>query len=248
MAIWLIILLIVAIVIALSSIRILIEYQRGVVFTLGRYSRTVGPGLVFIVPLIEWMRVIDMRLVTADIPKNEVITKDNIQVNVNTVVYFKVKNPKDAVIKIEDYEYAVQQYVQAALRDACGNSELDFLLTEREKLAGGIKKVVDRETDAWGIDIEAIKIQEIELPQEMKRAIARQAEAERERRASIIVAEGEYKSSENLKKAADNLAKSPGALHLRTLQTLRDISSQPSQKIVLVLPTDVSDLVKKVLK
>src|SRR3989338_1846718 len=241
--IWQIALGAIVILILLSGIRILIEYERGVVFFLGRYRKISGPGLIYIIPVLEKMQKVDMRLVTADIPKNDVITKDNIQVNINTVVYFKVKDPKKATIEIEDYEYAVQQYTQAALRDVCGNAELDFILTEREKIADSIKKIVDKETEAWGVDIETIKIQEIELPQEMKRAIAKQAEAERERRSAIIVAEGEFKASENLRKAGDNIARSPAALQLRTLQTLRDISTSPSQKIVLVLPSDLGNLI-----
>ncbi len=156
----------------------------------------------------------------------------------NTVVYFRVEKPADAIIKIEDFEFAVKQYTQAALRDVVGNSELDFVLTEREKIASSIRKIVDAETSGWGVNIESIKIQEIELPAEMKRAMAKQAEAERERRAIIIAAEGELKASENLRKAADNLSKSPAAVQLRTLQTIRDIAADPSEKIVLFLPSD----------
>jgi regulator of protease activity HflC (stomatin/prohibitin superfamily) len=191
---------------------------------------------------------LDIRIKTSDIPRQEVITKDNIPLLANTVVYFKVEKPADAVIKIEDFEYAVKQYTQAALRDVVGNSELDFVLTEREKIASSIKKIVDSETSGWGVDIESIKIQEIELPAEMKRAMAKQAEAEREKRAVIISAEGELKASENLRKAADNLSKNPAAIQLRTLQTIRDIAADPSEKIVLFLPSDTTDLIKKVIK
>jgi regulator of protease activity HflC (stomatin/prohibitin superfamily) len=190
------------------------------------------------------MTRVDMRIKTVDVPKQEVITKDNIPLLANTVVYFKVENPSDAIIKIEDYVFAVRQYTQAALRDIIGNSELDFVLMEREKIADSIKKIVDAETGGWGVDIESIKIQEIELPAEMKRAMAKQAEAERERRAVIIAAEGELKASENLKLAAENIAKSPVALQLRTLQTIRDIAADPSEKIVLFLPSDIADVVK----
>jgi regulator of protease activity HflC (stomatin/prohibitin superfamily) len=191
------------------------------------------------------MRKVDIRIKTAEIPRQEVITKDNIPLLANTVVYFRVEKPADAIIKIEDYEFAVKQYTQAALRDIVGNSELDFVLTEREKIAESIKKIVDDETGGWGITIESIKIQEIELPAEMKRAMAKQAEAEREKRAVIIAAEGELKASENLRKAAENLSKSPAAVHLRTLQTIRDIAADPSEKIVLFLPSDIADIVKK---
>lgn len=225
----------------------LYQYERGVVFTLGKFSHVKDPGLVWIIPLIQTMRKIDMRIKTADIPRQEVMTKDNIPILANTVVYFKVERPADVIIKIEDFEYAVRQYTQAALRDVVGNSELDFVLTEREKIASSIKQIVDSETSEWGIDIESIKIQEIELPAEMKRAMAKQAEAERERRAVIIAAEGELKASENLRKAADNLSESPIAIQLRTLQTIRDIAADPSEKIVLFLPSDTGEITKKLI-
>jgi regulator of protease activity HflC (stomatin/prohibitin superfamily) len=227
-----------------KGIRLLYQYERGVVFTLGKFSHIKDPGLNWIVPVFQTMTRVDMRIKTVDVPKQEVITKDNIPLLANTVVYFKVENPSDAIIKIEDYVFAVRQYTQAALRDIIGNSELDFVLMEREKIADSIKKIVDAETGGWGVDIESIKIQEIELPAEMKRAMAKQAEAERERRAVIIAAEGELKASENLKLAAENIAKSPVALQLRTLQTIRDIAADPSEKIVLFLPSDIADVVK----
>lgn len=232
---------------AVTGLRILYQYEKGVVFTLGKFSQVKEPGLRWIVPIFQTMRKIDMRIKTADIPKQEVMTKDNIPILANAVVYFKVEKPADVVIKIEDFEYAVRQYTQAALRDVMGNYELDFVLMEREKIASSIKKIVDAETSGWGVDIEAIKIQELELPSEMKRAMAKQAEAERERRAVIIAAEGELKASENLKKAAMNLMKSPTAVHLRTLQTIRDIAADPSEKIVLFLPSDFGDVMKKTL-
>jgi len=231
--------LVVGIVLLTSSIKLLYEYERGVVFTLGKYANTREPGLTFIIPIIQSMRKVDMRIKTADIPRQEVMTKDNIPMLVNAVVYFKVVNPADAIIKIEDYAFAVRQYTQAALRDVIGNSEMDFVLTEREQIAESIKKIVDAETSGWGIDVESIKIQEVELPAEMKRAMAKQAEAERERRAVIIASQGELSASENLRKAAETLAKSKGALHLRTLQTIRDIAADPSEKIVLFVPSDL---------
>jgi regulator of protease activity HflC (stomatin/prohibitin superfamily) len=234
--------------IIISGLKLLYQYERGVVFTLGKYSHIKEPGLRWIVPIIQTMRKVDIRIKTADVPRQEVITKDNIPLLANTVVYFRVEKPADAIIKIEDYEFAVKQYTQAALRDVVGNAELDFVLTEREKIAESIKKIVDDETGGWGINIESIKIQEVELPAEMKRAMAKQAEAEREKRAVIIAAEGEIKASENLRKAAENLSKSPAAVHLRTLQTIRDIAADPSEKIVLFLPSDISDIVKKYSK
>ncbi len=233
--------------IAAAGLRLLYQYERGVVFTLGKFDGIREPGLTWILPVVQTMEKLDMRLKTADIPRQEVITKDNIPLLANTVVYFKVERPADAIIKIEDYVFAVKQYTQAALRDVIGNSELDSVLTEREKIASNIKKIVDTETSGWGVDIESIKIQEIELPAEMKRAMAKQAEAERERRAVIIASQGELSASENLRKAAENLSKSRGALHLRTLQTIRDIAADPSEKIVLFLPSDTGDLVKSIV-
>lgn len=236
---------VVAVIFVARGIRMLYQYERGVVFTLGKFSHIKEPGLNWIIPIFQDMRRVDMRIKTVDVPKQEVITKDNIPLLANTVVYFKVERPEDAIIKIEDYVFAVRQFTQAALRDIVGNSELDFVLVEREKIADSIKKIVDAETSNWGVDIESIKIQELELPAEMKRAMAKQAEAERERRAVIIAAEGELKASENLKLAADNIAKSPIALQLRTLQTIRDIAADPSEKIVLFLPSELGDLAKK---
>jgi regulator of protease activity HflC (stomatin/prohibitin superfamily) len=232
----------------LSVIKLLYQYERGVVFTLGKYSSTRDPGLTFIIPIVQTMRKVDMRIKTAEIPRQEVMTKDNIPMLVNAVVYFKVVHPADAIIKIEDYVFAVRQYTQAALRDVIGNSEMDFVLTEREEIAESIKKIVDAETSGWGIDIESIKIQEVELPAEMKRAMAKQAEAERERRAVIIASQGELSASENLRRAAENLAKSRGALHLRTLQTIRDIAADPSEKIVLFVPSDIGRVISSLVE
>jgi regulator of protease activity HflC (stomatin/prohibitin superfamily) len=232
----------------LSAFKLLYEYERGVVFTLGKYSSTRNPGVTLIFPILQTMRKVDMRIATAEIPRQEVMTKDNIPMLVNAVVYFRVVNPADAIIKIEDYAFAVRQYTQAALRDVIGNSEMDFVLTERERVAQSIKEIVDAETTHWGVDIESIKIQEVELPAEMKRAMAKQAEAERERRAIIIASQGELSASENLRQAAENLAKSRGALHLRTLQTIRDIAADPSEKIVLFVPSDLGRILGSVVR
>jgi regulator of protease activity HflC (stomatin/prohibitin superfamily) len=224
----------------LRSIRLLYEYERGVIFTLGRYTGTREPGLTLVFPILQSMRKVDMRLKTAEIPRQEVMTKDNIPLLINAVVYFKVIDPQAVIIEIEDHIFAVQQYTQAALRDVIGNEEMDTVLTEREAIAENIKKIVDTETTGWGVDVESIKIQEVELPAEMKRAMAKQAEAERERRAVIIAAEGELTASENLMQAARKMASTPGALHLRTLQTIRDIAADPSEKIVLFVPSDLA--------
>jgi regulator of protease activity HflC (stomatin/prohibitin superfamily) len=232
----------------LSGLRLLYQYERGVVFTVGKYSSTRDPGLTWIAPILQSMRKVDMRIKTADIPRQEVITRDNIPILAATVVYFKVVKPEDAIIKIEDYGYAVRQYTQAALRDVVGNSELDFVLSEREEVAGNIRNIVDTETSDWGVDIESIKIQELELPAEMKRAMAKQAEAERERRAVIIASQGELSAAENLQKAAEILAKSSGALHLRTLQTIRDIAADPSEKIVIFMPGRLEETIQKLME
>ena len=229
---------------AVRSVRLLYEYERGIIFTLGKYTNTREPGLTFVIPLVQSMQKVDMRIKTAEIPRQEVMTKDNIPMLVNAVVYFKVVKPEDAIIKIEDYAFAIRQYTQAALRDVIGNSEMDFVLTEREQIAESIKEIVDSETDGWGIDVESIKIQEVELPAEMKRAMAQQAEAERERRAVIITSQGELEASKNLQEAARNLSASEGALHLRTLQTIRAIAADPSEKIILFLPSDIGSLAK----
>lgn len=228
-----------------TGVRMLYQYERGVVFTLGKFSSIRNPGLTFLIPVIQTMRKVDMRIKTAEVPRQEVITKDNIPMLVNAVVYFKVINPESVIIKIEDYMFAIRQYTQAALRDVIGNNDMDFFLQEREKIAGAIKEIVDSETSEWGLDVESIKIQEVELPAEMKRAMAKQAEAERNRRAVIIASQGELSASENLMKAAEKLSESQGALHLRTLQTIRDIAADPSEKIVLFLPSDLGEVVKK---
>jgi len=236
------VLLLLFVLLVMRSVRMLYEYERGVVFQLGRYKNTRNPGITVIWPIIQSMRKVDMRIKTADIPRQEVMTRDNIPMLVNAVVYFKVVKPEDAIIKIEDYVFAVKQYTQAALRDVIGNAEMDFVLTEREQVAESIQKIVDSETIGWGVDVEAIKIQEVELPAEMKRAMAKQAEAERERRAMIIASQGELSASEALRQAAENLSRSPGALHLRTLQTIRDIAADPSEKIILLLPSEMGKL------
>ena len=240
-------LIILAALLLFSGLHMLYQYERGVVFTLGKFSSVREPGLTFIFPVIQSMRKVDIRIKTAEVPRQEVITKDNIPILVNAVVYFKVINPEAVIIKIEDYIFAIRQYTQAALRDVIGNNDLDFVLQEREKVADSIKEIVDSETSEWGLDVESIKIQEIELPAEMKRAMAKQAEAERDRRAVIIASQGELSASENLRKAAENLSKSSGALHLRTLQTIRDIAADPSEKIIMFMPSEIGEAVAKVV-
>ncbi|NHJ47677.1 MAG: slipin family protein [Asgard group archaeon] len=232
----------------LGGIKVALEYERLVIFRLGRYKRTIGPGLIWVMPIFEKARKVDLRIITQDIPRQEVITRDNIPVLANTVVYFKVEKPEDAVIKIENYIYAVRQYTQAALRDTIGTMELDQVLTERDSIAQDIREIVDKETNEWGVDIKAIKIQEIELPAEMKRAFAMQAEAEREKRAIIIKAEGEQIAAKKFAEAAKEMSSAPGAIQLRTLQTIRDIAQDPSEKIVIFMPTELSDVASQVIK
>jgi len=232
----------------LRGLRVLNQYERGVIFTLGKFTGVRNPGLTFIIPILQKMRKVDLRLKTAEVPRQEVMTRDNIPMLVNAVVYFKVIDPEAVIIKIEDYIFAIRQYTQAALRDVIGNNEMDSVLTERLQIAEAIKEIVDNETSDWGVDIESIKIQELELPAEMKRAMARQAEAERERRATIIASQGELAAAENLRDAAEKLAGTPGALHLRTLQTIRDIASDPSEKLVLFLPSDLGKLTDFITK
>lgn len=222
----------------LSGIKIIDQYERGIVLTLGRYSYTLDPGLQVVVPIFQKIIRVDIRICTADIPQQEVITKDNVPVGINAVVYFKVVKPEDAILKIQNYAYAVTQYAQTALRDVIGGVELDTLLTERQKLAEEIKSLVDVETIEWGVDVTAIKIQDIELPADMKRSMAKQAEAERERRAVIIRAQGELTASENLKKAMEQLATS-GAISLRTLQTIEATTANPANTVVFALPIEV---------
>ena len=242
---WIVIVFFFALWFLAKMIRVLDEYERGVIFTLGKYTGIKGPGLFLMWPVLQTMKKVDLRLKTAEVPRQEVMTKDNIPMLVNAVVYFKVVDPAAVVIKIEDYQFAIRQYTQAALRDVIGNNEMDTVLTERVEIMDAIKELVDKETSDWGVDIESIKIQEMELPAEMKRAMAKQAEAERERRAAIISSQGELSAAENLRDAASLLAESPGALHLRTLQTIRDIASDPSEKLVLFLPSDIANMAKK---
>lgn len=232
----------------LTGIKVILEYERLVVFRLGRYKRTIGPGLIYVMPILETFKKVDLRIITQDIPRQEVITRDNIPVLANTVVYFKVERPGDAVIKIENFTYAVRQYTQAALRDTIGTMELDQVLTERDQIAIDIREIVDKETNEWGIDIKGIKIQEIELPAEMKRAFAMQAEAEREKRAIIIKSEGEQIAAQKLSDAAKIMASEPGAIQLRTLQTIRDIAQDPSEKIVIFMPSDIADVASNIIK
>ena len=238
------ILLIVAIVIAIVSIKVVDQYQRGVVLTLGKFSGIREPGLRFVLPVIQRIIMVDIRSTPIDVSKQEIITKDNVTAGVDAIVYFRVVDAPKAVLETTNYVYATSQFAQAALRDVTGNFELDDLLSKREVISQQIKDIVDSQTDQWGIDVEAVKIQNIELPSDMKRAMAKQAEAERERRSNIINAEGERAAAETLAEAARIISSTPGAINLRTLNTVERISTEPSQKTTILFPIELLEAVK----
>jgi regulator of protease activity HflC (stomatin/prohibitin superfamily) len=239
-----ILLLVIAIGFILSGIKIINQYERGVILTLGKFSGIREPGLRIVVPIVQQMTKVDVRSTPVDVPRQEVITKDNVTINVDAVVYFRVLDAARAVLETSSYTYATAQFAQAALRDVVGNVELDSLLSQREQISLQIKQIVDAETDKWGIDVENVKIQNIELPQDMKRAMAKQAEAERERRAVIITAGGEKAAAQEVAEAAEILAKVPGGISIRTLQTLEKIAVEPSQKTLIVLPAELTEIAK----
>lgn len=232
----------------LSGLKVINQYERGVVLTLGKLSGLRDPGLNVIIPIFQRMIRVDVRTNTIDIPKQEVITKDNVTVNVDAVVYFKVVDARKATMEVTNFIYASSQFAQAALRDVTGNVELDSLLGKRDEVSAQIKEIVDNQAEKWGIDVESVKIQNIELPQDMKRAMAKQAEAERERRAVIITAEGEKAAAQAVSEAAAILTQTPGGINIRTLQTLEKIAVEPSQKTLFVLPADLIDTVGRLLK
>lgn len=222
-----------------SGVKILYEYERGVIFRLGRLSGTKGPGFKWIIPGIDKMIKISLRIITMDVPPQDVITKDNVSVKVNAVVYFKVVEPEKAVVQVENYLYATSQLAQTTLRSVLGQVELDDLLAEREKLNLKLQDVLDKQTDAWGIKVTLVEVKYVDLPQDMQKAMARQAEAERERRAKVIAAEGEYQASTKLSDASAILSQNPMALQLRYLQSMIEMSSDKSSTIVLPLPIDL---------
>ncbi len=230
--------------IILFGLRVVDQYERGVVLTLGKYTSTRQPGLTWIFIGIQRMTKVDLRITTTDIPQQEVITKDNVPVGINAVVYFQVQSAEHAILNIKDYTLAVSQYAQAALRDVIGGIELDPLLSEREKISEEIQKNVAEATNSWGILVTDIKIQDIELPADMKRIMAKQAESERERRAVIIKAEGEYAASERLAQAAGVLSNTPGGISMRTLQTIEKINPDPSKTVIFALPVEFFEGIK----
>jgi len=230
----------------LSGLKVINQYQRGVVLTLGKFTGVRQPGLRIVVPIIQKMIRVDVRSTPIDVPKQEVITRDNVTAGVDAVVYFRVLDPAKAVLETTNYVYATSQFAQAALRDVTGNFELDELLSKRQEISDKIKEIVDTQTSEWGIDVENVKIQNIELPTDMKRAMAKQAEAERERRSNIINAEGEKSAATTLAEAARIISSVPGALNLRTLNTIERISTEPSQKTTLLFPIELIDAVQKI--
>ena len=237
----LVFLLVIVLLVIIPGVRIINQYERGVILRLGKYSRTLSPGFRVIIPYIDKMIKVDVRTTPMDIPKQEVITRDNVTVNVDAVVYARVIDAQKAVLETTNYRYATSTFAQTALRDVTGNFDLDQLLSERDRISQQIREIVDTQTDQWGIDIESVKLQNLELPSDMKRAMAKQAEAERERRAAIISAEGEKSAATAVAEAARMLAETPGGINIRTLQTLEKISTDPSQKTVILLPTDLAD-------
>ncbi len=228
-----------------SAIRVLNEYERAVIFRLGRIIDTKGPGIILLIPIVDKMVKVDMRTITMDVPAQDVITRDNVSIKVNAVVYFRVVDANSAVVEVENYLYATSQLAQTTLRSVCGQFELDEILAEREKINLNIQEILDRSTDPWGIKVTLVEVKHIDLPEEMKRAMAKQAEAERERRAKIINAEGEFQAAQKLTDAASVIATQPISLQLRYLQTLVQISSENNSTTIFPIPID---LVKPFLK
>jgi regulator of protease activity HflC (stomatin/prohibitin superfamily) len=235
---WAVILLLIVSIIS-SAVRVLMEYERGVVFRLGRFAMVKGPGLRFVIPVVDKLIKVSLRTVAMDVPPQDVITKDNVSVQVNAVLYFRVVEPEKALIEVEDYLYATSQLAQTSLRSVLGQAELDDLLSHRDRINKQLQEILDRQTDPWGVKISNVEIKHVDLPQEMKRAMARQAEAERERRAKVIHAEGEFQASQKLADAAGIISKESGALQLRFLQTLTEIATEKNSTIIFPIPLDL---------
>ena len=229
----------IALVILISGIKILSEYERGVIFRLGRLVPYRGPGIIYVIPFIERMVRVDMRTLTLDVPSQDVITRDNVSVKVNAVLYFRVLDPSKALVEIENYLFATSQLAQTTLRSVCGQAELDELLSERDKINTDLQEIVDTQTDPWGIKVSLVEVKHIDLPQEMQRAIARQAEAERERRAKVINAEGEFQAAQRLADASGIIEEHPIALQLRYLQTLSEVASENNSTTLFPVPIDL---------
>ena len=222
-----------------SGIKVVQEYERGVRFTLGRYSGIINPGLRFVIPVIQTWQKVDIRIKVIDVPDQDAITKDNVSIKVNAVLYFRVLEAEKAIIKVEHYGYAVSQLAQTTMRDVVGEVSLDDLLSKRDSVSSKIRLIVDKATDPWGIKVESVELKHVELPEDLKRVIGKEAEAEREKRAVIIKASGEVIAADNMAKAARMLATGPGALHLRTLQSINDISSDKSNTVIFAVPLEI---------
>ena len=231
--------LIIVFVLILASLRQINQYQRGVLFTMGRFSHIMEPGWRLVIPVFQSFQKVDMRVKAVDVPDQRAITKDNVSVTVNAVLYYKVFDAAKAVIEVENFYYAISQYAQTTMRNIVGEVTLDELLANREKIAERIREIVDVETDAWGLKVSNVELKDVSLPPTMERTIAKQAEAEREKRAVIINSEGEVAAAENVTKAAQMLSSVPGALHLRTLQSINDISSDQSNTVIFAIPVEV---------
>jgi regulator of protease activity HflC (stomatin/prohibitin superfamily) len=240
--------IVIAVLFVLSGLKVLNEYERAVVFRLGRLAPYRGPGVVFIIPILERLVRIDLRTVTLDIPPQDVITRDNVTVKVSAVLYFRVVDPSRAVTEVANYLFATMQLAQTTLRSVGGQTELDDLLAQREKLNARIQEIVDAQTEPWGIKVTLVELKNIDLPQDMQRAIAAQAEAERERRAKVIAAEGEFQAAQRLSEAADIMSKSPITLQLRYLQTLAEIATEHNSTTIFPLPIDLLEPFRRVLK
>ncbi len=223
----------------LASLRQINQYERGVRFTMGRYSGIMNPGWRLVIPVFQSYKKVDMRVKAVDVPDQKAITRDNVSVTVNAVIYYKVASAEKAIIEVEDFYYAISQYAQTTMRNIIGEVTLDELLGGREKIAGRIKEIVDKETDAWGLSVNNVELKDVSLAENMERTIAKQAEAEREKRAVIINSEGELAASKNMAEAARMLSATPGALHLRTLQSINDISSDQSNTVVFTIPLEI---------
>ncbi len=222
-----------------NAIRILNEYERGVIFRLGRVIAAKGPGIIILIPVIDRIQKVSLRVIAQEVPAQDVITRDNVSVKVSAVIYFRVIDPVKAVISVENYLYATSQLAQTTLRSVCGHGELDTLLSEKDKINAQIQEILDSHTDPWGIKVSLVELKQIDLPQEMQRSMAKQAEAERERRAKVIAAEGEFQAADRLSAAADIISKSPGALQLRYLQTLREIATERNSTTLFPIPIDL---------
>ncbi len=237
--------LILVVLFLMNAIRILNEYERAVVFRLGRFLSVKGPGLIILIPVLDKMVRTQLRIVTLDVPHQEVITQDNVSIKVSAVVYYRIVSPQGAILEVEDFHYATSQLSQTTLRSVCGAAELDEILSQRDKLNMKIQNIIDEQTDAWGVKVTSVEIKYIDLPQEMQRAMARQAEAERERRAKVIAAEGEYQAAAKLADAAKIISSYPAALQLRYLQTMLQMTSQANNSTVIPIPLDMFNVLRQ---